>query len=306
MGLVGGEGAPVGVAFSGGGVTAFLASMCTLQALQGISPPGAAFNGTNYTVALASGGTLGNLLYNSAPAGRLRFPPSWRPEDYSYARLASKFANETAPSPDNVWFGAINNVVPGADQPAPGVRTAAAAGSRAHAWTTSVGANGTDGEWWVDALEVALQLYRMRGSELRGGPRPMVAGVGLVRMSAAPLQRRSTDGTMVNASLNLLPAEADLASHTLRVVGNGTAVGPPAYTGRDALEVASMSAAFWATELMESSSQWDVSGFAGRLCVWLQGATTGGGRSIAALSTQFGGLMPHSILPYSLASPPNP
>jgi len=63
-------------------------------------------------MAVNSGGTLGSLLYSSAPAGRLRFPPSWRPADYSYERLASTFANETGAANDSVWFGAINDLVP--------------------------------------------------------------------------------------------------------------------------------------------------------------------------------------------------
>jgi len=104
--------------------------------------------------------------------------------------------------------------------------------------------------WWVDALEATLFIYRLRAEDLHGGPRPIAAGVGLVRMTAAPIQRNA-DGTMRNAWQDLLPAEADMLTNTVAVVGNGSSIGPPAYTSLNALGVGGMSAAFWATDFME-------------------------------------------------------
>ena len=65
-------GPAVGLAWSGGGLTGFFASMCAQTALSEISAAGEGYNREDYTVAVNSGGTLGTMLLATAPAGRLR------------------------------------------------------------------------------------------------------------------------------------------------------------------------------------------------------------------------------------------
>ena len=228
----------VGLAWSGGGLTGFFASMCATVALRQLSPPGAMYNSSALPVAVNSGGTLGTILMANAPPGRLRFPPSWDPASYNFSSLSSKFkgGKDTGSS---VWFAAIDNLIPSQH-------------AKATAAATTSSRNTSSSNWWLDALDVALGVYGLK-QPLRAGSQPLTAGLSLLRQSAAPIKRDVRSGVMLNVPGNLIPGEVDLNAGVLTAVGNGSAGFHPA-SGIGVLEGGSLSSAFWAAPIVELAS----------------------------------------------------
>ena len=169
----------VGLAWSGGGLTGFFSSMCATVALHELAPPGQMYSSSDFTVAANSGGTLGTILFDNSPKGRLRFPSSWEPFDYNATALASTF--KRGPADTSVWFGAINDLVPSAPA-GPGDLPASAPPAG-------------DSGWWLSTLDVALKLYKL-DEPLRPSSRPTLAGVALLREDAAPIKREPVNYTL--------------------------------------------------------------------------------------------------------------
>lgn len=262
----------MGLAWSGGGLTGFMASMCATVALRELSPPGEMWNSLNYSLAVNSGGTLGSILMDSVPPGRLRFPPSWDPSSYTYSQMASKF-EVGHHRPGSVWFGAVNGLIPSSVP------------------STDVRGGGANHGWWVDALGVALGAYGLTAPELSAGARPIGAGVSLLRQAAAPIIRDEASGTMHDALGNLIAAEVDLRSGRLEAVGEPARGGGrpfPAVSNVSVLGGGAMSSAFWGAAIVElpRGLEWDASKAA---LIALPGeaqAAEGGGTRLAGGSSQ--------------------
>ena len=165
----------VGLAWSGGGLTGFFASMCATVALRELSAPGTMYSNSELPVAVNSGGTLGTILMANAPPGRLRFPPSWDPASYNYSSLSSRFQSGSDPE-GSVWFAAIDNLVPSQ-----------------HRQEADVYSRDNGSSWWLSALDVALGVYGLK-QPLHAGPQPLTAGVSLLRQSATPIKRHPSSG----------------------------------------------------------------------------------------------------------------
>lgn len=225
----------VGLAWSGGGLTGFFASMCATVALRELSAPGTMYSNSELPVAVNSGGTLGTILMANAPPGRLRFPPSWDPASYNYSSLSSRFQSGSDPE-GSVWFAAIDNLVPSQ-----------------HRQEADVYSRDNGSSWWLSALDVALGVYGLK-QPLHAGPQPLTAGVSLLRQSATPIKRHPSSGVMLNAAGNLIPGEVDLNAGKLTAVGNGSAgFRPVADVG--VLQGGSFSSAFWAAPIVELPSK---------------------------------------------------
>ena len=80
----------VGAAFSGGGLTAFIETLCTLEALAE-SPGAARWTSNDWTAAVNSGGTLGYMLAQSLSAGVLVYPPFSAMGKLTYTALSQKY-----------------------------------------------------------------------------------------------------------------------------------------------------------------------------------------------------------------------
>ena len=212
--------ADAGVAFSGGGIIALLASMCQMRALTQVLSAGA-----QPPLAATSGGIAGLVLHASA-GGNLSFPPSWSPVDYgpkAHEALAHRYHS------DGPWFGAVTDLLLGNHESAPL-------------------ANG--GGWWKALLGDIARLYGLNPTALHA-PDRLTATLSLLRASSAPLQRDAA-GVMRNVSGNLIPAEWRPTDGMLRPVGAGANVGPPAMPLASVIETLADATSFWAAPLVES------------------------------------------------------
>ena len=94
-----------GVAFSGGGIIAMLASTCQLRALLELVP-----NATSSELGATSGGIAGSVLMATMGSGaNLSFPPSWSPASYgpdAHEVLSQRFRDASRP-----WFAAITDAL---------------------------------------------------------------------------------------------------------------------------------------------------------------------------------------------------
>ena len=218
-----------GVAFSGGGVIAMLASACQLRALEQLVP-----NVTSHEISATSGGIVGVVLMRST-ASRLGFPPAWSPSDYSgnvSSQLSQRFRTGGTP-----WFAAVTDVL----EPL-----------LAEQRRSSVNSS-----WWSDILVVVARLYRLQPDELRGYDR-MTMTVSMLRKAAAPLDRDAA-GVLQNATGNLIPSVWHPADGVLRPIGTGAASAP---SPQPMPLVTAMAAgtAFWAASLLESRILYDLLG----------------------------------------------
>ena len=151
-----------GLAFSGGGVIALLASMCQLAALQELVP-----NITAFEIGATSGGITGAVLMASTNSGSdLTFPSSWSPSSYganASTLLSQKLRNGSAP-----WFAAVTDVL-----------------EPLSATPDRTGLS----DWWQTVLGTVARLYGLSPSDLRGYP-TLSATTSLLRKSAAVSQER--------------------------------------------------------------------------------------------------------------------
>jgi len=234
--------APPGIAFSGGGIIALLASMCQLQALEERFPN---ITSGNALLAATSGGIAGAVLHASA-AERLGFPPSWAPEDYgsdAHTVLSTRF--EQPGVHDSAWFGAIVDLL----DLAPNFTEVARSSSRRRRSSSS---SAEAGAWWEAVLAVATRHYKLDPAALTTPP-GLVTTTSLLRSAAAPIDR-APSGVLLNASGNFFPAEFLPAAGTLRVVGATARQGPPALSPVGVLQGTAYATSFWAAQLLESSA----------------------------------------------------
>ena len=230
----------VGAAFSGGGLTAFIETLCTLEALAE-SPGAARWTSNDWTAAVNSGGTLGYMLAQSLSAGVLVYPPFSAMGKLTYTALSQKYEGAASQK----WFAEVLDVVP-----------SIMARTRAE---REVGKSSGAG-WWETALETALLAYGLKGDDIHGGVRPAVAGLSVLRASSAPIQRRDTGATTgvmryalgAGGRANLLPGEYDFASGLVSVPGNSSAAWASA-TPFSAIQGGSFSSAFWGVSIVELS-----------------------------------------------------
>ena len=209
-----------GIAFSGGGIIAMLASACQLQALQQLVP-----NITSHEICATSGGIVGSVLMASTKLG---FPPSWSPSDYgtdAASTLSQRFHSDGAP-----WVAAVTDLL----QPLMS-STAMAMPNSSH--------------WWEDVLGLIGHMYGLQPAELRAYE-TMTATVTILRESLAPLQRDSA-GLLPNATGNLIPSTWHPSDGYLRTFGSGAAVGPSAQPV-PILTALAYGTSFWAASLLES------------------------------------------------------
>ena len=239
----------IGVAFSGGGLTAFLETTCALEALRQ-STAGARWSSDDWQAAVNSGGTLGYVLWESVAArsGGLVFPPFAKFPNATFKQLSAKYEKYEGGAASRKWFAEVLDVVP----------SLAASLSLPHAAKT----NGSG--WWLTALETALLTYGLKADAIVSGTRPAVAGVALVRSSSTPIKRAGTSGVMKyavdNGRNNLFPSEYDFATRVVSARGNSSLEWSDATT-YSVLAGASMSSAFWGTSIIEitSSLEFDLS-----------------------------------------------
>ena len=233
----------VGAAFSGGGLTAFIETVCTLEALAQ-SPDAARWTSNDWTAAVNSGGTLGYILAQSLSAEALVYPPFYTMNSLTYDALSQKYEGNASQK----WFAEVLDVVPSITAR----RTEAA-------WWEQLGKSNGAG-WWETALETALLAYGLKGDQVRGGARPVVAGLSVLRASSAPIQRRNSGpniGTMRYAlgsggRANLLPGEYDFASGLVSVRGNSSSAWATTLPF-SAIAGGSFSSAFWGVSIVEMS-----------------------------------------------------
>lgn len=232
----------VGVALSGGGITACVCALCLLRALEtevGMGP--------DVIVSTVSGGTLGVLLYENAPAFRPLSYPVVDPKAATYESLSSTAAGDEG----ETWFANIVRYVP-SWPPRPPIR-----GREGRELAALPDLSG----WWEGALDEAAKLaYGMDASSLRSGDRPWVAGAALLEAHAIPIDRDG-DGVFTGARERLHAVEIDMASMRTTTPGlSEVNASLPESAGR--LWAAAWSSAFWAAPLVESELQYDLFGSA--------------------------------------------
>ncbi|KAH8079482.1 hypothetical protein JL720_9223 [Aureococcus anophagefferens] len=198
----------VGLALSGGGVTACVCALCLLDALGPLGP--------DVVVSTVSGGTLGYLLHVNAPRFKNLTYPETGP-NATYESLREARAND-----GEAWFAQIVREIPDGSRSraprrglAPARRGRAAADARrtevdmrraaADARRTEEVANaraaspdkenhaavGTVYGWWEAALDAAaLSAYAVEPWALVAGDRAWTAGAALLDTGAAPISRR--------------------------------------------------------------------------------------------------------------------
>eukprot|EP00658_Telonema_sp_P-2_P027099 TRINITY_DN21002_c0_g1_i1.p1 TRINITY_DN21002_c0_g1~~TRINITY_DN21002_c0_g1_i1.p1 ORF type:complete len:225 (+),score=62.30 TRINITY_DN21002_c0_g1_i1:76-750(+) len=185
-------GAEVGVAYSGGGITAFLASMCTQRALDQIARPPP----NSRTISTVSGGTLGYALYVNGTA-----PYAFPAASDSLAELRSssleQLSSRESSGSSPIWFGSILGLLP---ERHPAV---------ASQWTNR-------SNWWERLLSVAGELsYHVDFGALDPGEQPFVANFGLMLQSALPTQRNRTTGAIPDAAQVLFPVALEMTQLSL-------------------------------------------------------------------------------------------
>ncbi|KAH8075108.1 hypothetical protein JL721_1102 [Aureococcus anophagefferens] len=234
----------VGLALSGGGVTACVCALCLLDALGPLGP--------DVVVSTVSGGTLGYLLHVNAPRFKNLTYPETGP-NATYESLREARAND-----GEAWFAQIVREIPdgsrahaaraGADAPRAGraaadarrtevdMRRAAADARRTEEVANARAASpdkenrtavGTVYGWWEAALDAAaLSAYAAEPWALVAGDRAWTAGAALLDTGAAPISRDA--GGVWRAARASAPL----------------------------MNAASFSSAFWAAAIVESGAEY--------------------------------------------------
>lgn len=222
-----------GIAFSGGGVTACVCTLCYLKALSG-------YTGEETLVSTVSGGTLGVLLFENAPKFRNLTFPETDPRAATYETLSSARAND-----GETWFAEIVREIPSAAEVARGVPSAAEVG-------TVYG-------WWESALDAAaLSAYEVEPWSLEAGERPWIVGAALLDESAAPI-RRDERGVYGSAGASLHPVEIEMNAPRPELSTPGLAnVSVALPDDFSIMNAASFSSAFWAAAVVESEVEFEL------------------------------------------------
>lgn len=220
--------AGVGVAYSGGGITGVLASMCAHHTLESLGLPGFA----NATFSTASGGTLGFLIHQStAAAAAPRRPVDWPPP--LSARLTLEQMRSSAVPRGHSWWAAASRYIPNATE----------------------ARNGGPG-WWQDVMSTAFLLgYGVRDADVTVGAARMLAiNVAVVRASGCPLARNASTGVARDAASAIRHAAVEASAGVpLRVrVAGGPQLARSSTRNLSLVVGAAWSTAFWAAPLVES------------------------------------------------------
>ena len=246
----------VGLALSGGGVTACVCTLCLLDALGPLGP--------DVVVSTVSGGTLGYLLHVNAPRFKNLTYPETGP-NATYESLREARAND-----GEAWFAQIVREIPdgsraSAARAAPGAGRAAADARRTEEVADARAASpekenrtavGTVYGWWEAALDAAaLSAYAVEPWALVAGDRAWTAGAALLDTGAAPIWR-DADGVYGAAAARLRPVDVAMAATPRASTPGlrGANVTLPA--DFSLMNAASFSSAFWAAAIVESGAEY--------------------------------------------------
>ena len=233
----------VGIAYSGGGLTGLLASMCTHHTLTELFPD----LETNATFSTASGGSLGFLVHQSTHAEtanvRVVYPPTLS------TRLTLEQMSSSTVARGSSWWAAAALYIPNV--------------TSVHQLTIAAHqqfAGNRNGVWWQDVLSTMLRLgYGVQADTATVGNATVAFNVAALRAAGCPIQRNATSGVMRHASTFLRHAvvEASPSHALLRVHVTG---GPQLLIDESRLsllEAGAWSSAFWAAALVENRVAYD-------------------------------------------------
>ena len=214
----------IGFAFSGGGPTALMCTLCYQAALDGLG-----LAPVNATVVGVSGGALGYTVYQNVPAP-LSYPPLLNDSGFALEKEALSYPLSDA----GTWMGQLFRYLPSL--------------SDAQMEEARCGSS-----WWAGALSVGLELaYGVDMCALEAGPRPYSIGASLVHASALPLNLNSAGVFGEDPSGILAPVSVDMASHEAWVPDTaGTGLTPSGPI--EALDAVAMSSAYWADGIVEGA-----------------------------------------------------
>ena len=221
----------VGVAYSGGGVTGALASLCVHQSLQSLRLP---LDQVKF-FSTASGGTLGLLVAQTTK--RLTYPPPLS------TKLTLEEMQASDAAPGSIWWANGARYIP-----------------------TTKTMMAPSGAWWRDAMEGIFRLgYNVSASDVTAGGAHALLNFAVLRASGCPAQRNATSGVLPHAAKLLRHAILEaLPSASSSSAGGDRGALPRVrvhVTGGPQLANASrvslldglaFSTAFWAAELVES------------------------------------------------------
>ena len=229
-----------GIAYSGGGLTALAATMCTHRSLVDQIPSAA-----EALVSAASGGSLGYLLHQSTldsdHNGTLEYPPPLS-ANVTYEQLCT----DRAAVSGHVWWGNALKYVPDVNN------------SRAALGVASARATAN---WWRDVMHAAFYVgYGVAEDQMGAalGLHDFTMGATLVRASGCPLVLNSSSGVALGSNESL----RHVRFRARRVRGGGAPeidvglarggqLGGGPFTLLDGV---AWSTSFWAASIVESGA----------------------------------------------------
>ena len=218
-----------GVAFSGGGVTALVATLSVQHQLHTRWP-----NAT-YVVSTASGGTLGYLLSQQDTTGKLTYPPPSPIKSLTYDSLRN-----TSAAHGEVWWANIVRLIP---------KIASYTEIQQKMHTSTEPFQHQDRNWWPTTLqELARLAYHIDLANTSWGSRPFICTFAAINSSACPV-RRLKSGSFAKVDSVLWPGEYDglRASLVGAVLLDQSGFHRPDFVA--------MSSAFWAASIVENGDQ---------------------------------------------------
>lgn len=213
----------LGLAFSGGGITGLLASLCVLNSMNQTYPGLLSREDGSLLLSTSSGGSIGTGLYTNA--GDKMYFPAYSP-DITYAE--AKEENTSSSSP--YWFGRVLEYLPSYKQ--------------------SVKVGPTERGWWIDVIDTAFYVgYGVHDYNIIPGRLPWYANFGLMVQKACPISRDSS-GIYKDAKDNLRMA--------VREMVEGVITPDLPSTNVTALDAMSYSSSYWAASIIENRAEYDV------------------------------------------------
>jgi len=217
----------LGLAFSGGGITGIIGSICALNAVLNEFP---AINKSGLVYSTSSGGTIGvGLMANIA--SEMSIPA------YS-ANMTYAAANTQVTSADKPhWYGNVINYLPS---------DGTGSGNSAASWR----AGNTSG-WWTKVIDLMFwEGYGVHDYDITAGDVKWLPNFGLLSKSGCPISR-SSSGVMKNAESDLQVATADMSTMSVSIPSGAKLV-----DAVSTLEVMSYSSSFWVAGIVESKLEY--------------------------------------------------